>query len=111
MMNLYAALLAKALGGSGGGGGALVVQMDANTNTLNKTWQEITDALSAGTIVVAVATYEFEDEIDITQTLFTASVWLDPSSYSLDGVSVQGGNVAGVRFIADTANDYPVLDM
>lgn len=39
-------------GGGSSGGGVLVVRADDDTGALNKTWQEIHDALSNGTIVV-----------------------------------------------------------
>lgn len=38
--------------GGSSGGGVLVVRADDDTGALNKTWQEIHDALSNGTIVV-----------------------------------------------------------
>lgn len=46
--------------GGGGGGGSLVVNWDADSDTLDKSWQEIHDAMEAGQNVTVVGDESYE---------------------------------------------------
>ena len=88
-------MIAKAFGGGGGGGGgALVVTSDGTA--LDKTWQEIHDALpmvwvlndgAYGPVVIA---YELSDQ-------FWVGVWDYMTSEA-------------VMYVASSTDGYPVLD-
>lgn len=70
-------------GGSGGGGGAMVVHTvyDAGITSLDKTWQEIYDALASGTPCIIV--YEnAEDEI-ANQAYLTKAELYDEGVYNV----------------------------
>ena len=89
--------LIKALGGNGGGsgGGVLVVNgtKSGSTITLDKTWQEITDA----DVVVIVW-----EEFDLSVREFVASTNFDDKSESYE-VTV----LPNVTYTASSANGYP----
>lgn len=83
-------------GGSGGGGG-LVVHMvgdDPIRPNLDKTWQEIHDALVAGRYVLVSEQYENE----VTQKQIT-TVGIDGADYCV--------YVGSLTFKADSADGYP----
>lgn len=83
-------------GGSGGGGG-LVVHMvgdDPTRPNLDKTWQEIHDALVAGRYVLVSEQYENE----VTQKQIT-TVGIDGADYCV--------YVGSLTFKADSADGYP----
>lgn len=86
-------------GGNGGGGGSLVVHIVGDSPTslaLDKTWQEIYDALAAGRYVLGLDQYEggvTQHQIDNAE--------IDGADYC---VSV--GNYPSA-FKADSADGYP----
>ena len=95
MMNLYAALLAKALGGSGGGGGSDVLNIGTNPDTggLLKTWQEIYNAYSNGTICLV----PFNDSLELVMSMVSQE-----NRYMV--MTLNG------TWIASNAADYPSPD-
>lgn len=95
--------LAKGLGGNGGGGssgGVLVVHAsDDDTPVLDKTWQEIKDAIDGGSVVMAITA-----DNDVT---YLATV---PAQYGEDTFVVSfiiSGTTDTNVYIASSANGYP----
>ena len=91
--------LAKGLGGSGGGssgGGVLVVHNVEGT--LDKTWQEIHDAMAAGQIPVV----GYVDGNDAGITIIGWASFLK-GTYALYGLD------NSLLYSASSANDYPVF--
>lgn len=87
-------------GGSGGSGSCdCTMIVTENEETLDKTWQEIYDAIAAGKRVVLVQTSD-------SVTTKAAQVFLDQASIFVDMYIVSGGNTV---FRATTATGYPVL--
>jgi hypothetical protein len=96
--------LIKAFGGGSGGGssggGVLVLHEDEN-GTLDKTWQEIHDALGAGTLVTVV----YVDGNDAFCTIIGATSNVN-NVYGL----YQAGYGPGANdpiYTASSANSYP----
>lgn len=92
--------LAKAFGGGGGssGGGVLVVHQDEN-GVLDKTWQEIHDA------VLSVLVINQGYAVFICHCMFIsghAPVWLVTYA-NID----QEGTVSASNYIANSADGYP----
>lgn len=58
-------------GGGGGGGGVLIIGMteEGGTLTLDKTWQEIYDHMSAGGIATVVIVSTLEDEPSVSHMI------------------------------------------
>lgn len=89
------------------GGGALIVGSEYDDNeskyTLNKTWQEIYNAVSQGIVAVIV----YETPIDgYAQALPVLGAYqLAPTQY---GVSVSLGDAMG-EYTADQASGYPSM--
>lgn len=98
--------LIKAFGGSGGGsssGGVLVVTetYDGNHSTLNKTWQEIHDAVVGGQMVV----FQFTNDDGIFWN-YLSSVESVSGYYAVNVFN--SGSLANVNYGTDSANGYPV---
>lgn len=95
--------LAKAFGGGGGGssgGGVFLVHAsDDDTPVLDKTWQEISDAYTGGSVVICVGMYG-----DLGY-LSSVPVKLEDSEYSVAFF----GNQFFEQYIASSANGYPVM--
>jgi hypothetical protein len=93
--------LIKAFGGGGGGssgGGVLVVHAsDDDTPVLDKTWQEISDAYTGGTVVICVGGYG-----DLGY-LSSVPVYLEDVGYSVAFF----GNQFFEQYIASSASGYP----
>ena len=94
--------LIKAFGGSSGGGGGggsavLVVSAD-NTYTLDKTWAEINNSVSA--------------VMQINGTVYYLANVLSDPNYEVQFISFApyDGDIAVSSFVADSENDYPVYD-
>lgn len=90
--------------GGGAGGGVLVATMDEATGALDKTWQEIYDAMNSSVLCVSRSKTENDAE-GFTSIAFNIiqDVVLQEGSYSLHLSD-------GTPFIASTANDYPVMN-
>ena len=94
--------------GGGSGGGVLVVHIDEEYSALDKTWQEIHDALAQGTSCVTLYT---EDDDNVVQGLI-ASVAADESEYVVVFADIaMGGTITYYQSTATSADGYPVLDM
>ena len=93
---------AKATPSGGGGGGAFVITAteEDDVTTLDKTWQEIFDAVSDGQIAVI----DFIGEATAFRAFVTA-VEEDGSYY----VTALGGD-HNLIYTAETADGYPILD-
>ena len=97
-----------AAGGGSGGGGVLVVGLDMTTYALDKTWQEIYDAMAAGQI--AVIGYAMETGDALISGLYTVVQANGQSgSYSVATLSLDINEVAVATFAASSADGYPVL--
>lgn len=81
-------------------GGLVVTGIDPvyQSGTLNKTWQEIFDAVSSGRFVVAADTFEYEGKT------YSYAYPLEGLSYSPDGYIVKFDNTA---FKCESADDFP----
>lgn len=99
----YLDAIAQNKGGGGGDDGIFVVGQDVNTGALDKTWQEIADALSAGKRVIAVA---MQSAMTV-QMLFMFSIVLE-GAYGLVAITASPAGVLGVSFTATSADGYPV---
>ena len=85
-------------GGGGTGGGVLVVTVDPQTETLDKTWQEIVDAsfpvfriqIGSYTVIYYFVGYEYDDY-----------------GYYLDLMDIRTQTTH--NFVAESADGYPVI--
>lgn len=82
-------------------GKMLVVSLNNETGALNKTWQEIYDALIAGHIVTMIEHEESEGSVTANLT-FINSAGNQPGRFYISIGSDDGAE-------ASSANDYPVL--
>lgn len=90
----------------GGGGGSsdsgifyVNIEPDGEGGRLNKTWQEIYDAVASGKLVVLVST---EQDLITGIDVFTISMVQMIYAYTIE--------ISGAQFIAATADDYPHTD-
>ena len=98
--------------GGGGGSGVLVVTgtWEGEIETLNKTWQEIHDAVEAGTMVIYQMVYD--SYIDLGYLMIVSE---GNSSGQLQlpwivSFLLQGEELTVVDFDASSASDYPAHD-
>ena len=86
-------------GGSGGGGGnnVLIANYDNDTGALDKTWQQIYDALNSGT--PAFIKGNNDGEVFMLNIKGANST---PDYYVAD--------ITEATYVAESANDYPVAD-
>ena len=87
-------------GSGGGGGGSLVIH--TVSGTLDKTWQEIYDALEAGVRCIVM----YGDEGKVGQTIIQEAYWYDDNDYRIypfgDG---------STYYVATSASGYPERNM
>ena len=97
----YLAQIAEGGGGGGGGGSssALIVNEDNDTYTLDKTWQEIYDAVMSNRVCFIGSSSDAENWGDL---YLLVNIQWSEGSYS-----VSNGNAT---YYADSPNDYPVSD-
>ena len=113
-MNIgVAAALAKALGGGGsspsGGGGGLVVTFDTDHFVLDKTWQEIYDAASAGRSVVMVATgFGVMYLVDCEEPQAPGDSYYVAFAYANANVV---GELSCAKYTCAEATDYPAASI
>ena len=93
--------LIKAFGGGGGGssgGGVLVVHAtgEDDARTLDKTWQQIHDALLSGGAVIALS----DQNVEIIRSVAYSNIG---SSYYVETGSGEG-------FVTAEADGYPVVE-
>lgn len=84
--------------GESGGSGVLVVHVD-NNYTMDKTWQEITDALNAGMVVTSPSIGTFS---------FIARTWVSGSVYMLSLMYASDSGLQSESYETDSANGNPV---
>lgn len=104
--------IAKALGGGEGGvgGGSFVIHMNETTTDnstkyeLDKTWQEISDAIEAGMYCCIVGYNPVADDSDemVPDQLAISGVRIEEGSYGLSNLNRLPSN-----FSADTKDGYP----
>lgn len=94
-------------GGGGTGGGVLIVNMDEDTFTLDKTWQEITNALGAGTVLI-VPYPETQERPGATIDIITST---SKGDYE-EGVYYVWRNFQhqDTWCLTDSADGYPIMD-
>lgn len=83
--------------GESGGSGVLVVHVD-NNYTMDKTWQEITDALNAGMVVTVPGLNAFS---------FVARTWVS-GTYMISLMYASDSGLQSQSFETDSANGNPV---
>lgn len=108
-MDLFDIAVAKKLaGGSGGGGGGssdtLLIHYNKETYTLDKTWQEIHNALANGSIAVIDDWYGnhaivVANALDDGEGEYSVSVY---TNYETADIII--------LFYCESASDYPIFD-
>lgn len=92
------------IGNGGGAGGTYIIHLV--NNALDKTWQEIYDALHKGKICVI-----YEDLVDVSCTYITSIFSISGTGahdgFFIDGITTTYGEVSGAEYKATTANDFP----
>lgn len=84
-------------GGGSSGGGVLVVNLNMETQTLDKTWKEIHDAMLSGGAVIQIQ-YDGEDE-----TLVGAVI----GAYFARDYLIKTGGLSNAEYHASSASAYP----
>ena len=95
-------------GGSGGGG--LVVTDTAGT--LDKTWQEIHDAMLNGIVMVNVVSVDGNEETLKTYIFISTLIGTDKGGnpyYMASAIGFAGENAVGRDYTTNSASGYPVL--
>ena len=98
--------IVDAIGGGGGGGAFVVHTTDEMPPALDKTWQEVFNALAQGSFVSILFTEDDEYGEEATQTRIKSAIKYDANSY---GVVLDDGN--NTDYIATSTDGYPVLNM
>lgn len=99
--------LASIAANTASGGGGLIINEDADTHMLDKTWQEIYDAVSTGgAAVIFSVTDTSVDYMPVSHIDFDAS----DDYYAIAAGHMDGYNIAAYNYIATSASGYPVLD-
>ena len=108
MMDMYSLLMG---GGSGGGGGGSDIVVVHDNGALDKTWQEIHDAMASGKIIISVFEEETEEESIVSMGVFTGA---EPfaGEYICFAIATSIGSdtpeTTVWRYATDNANGYPV---
>lgn len=84
-------------------GGTLIVHI-GKTGILDKTWQEISDAVEAGNIAMVYDDSDIDCSIEYLGGLFS-----DDGNYGAAFVDFGSGSVNVKLFVADSADGYPVF--
>lgn len=91
--------------GSGGGGGVLVVGIDMQTMTLDKTWQEIYDA---SCVVLHTPT---NPSTGLSERYYLSDIGTGENVYILTFARFSNETLSFLYFAASAPNEYPALDM
>lgn len=91
-------------GGGGGGGGAFIVHASGSPETLDKTWQEIANAMTTSVIVHAI------ENSGETSFAYCTSVGDDLEGGNEHYVSFMSASGQEVFYICATAADYPIIE-
>lgn len=93
-------------GGSGGGGSEAIIIHDGDgAGILDKTWQEISDAVEAGSVAMLYNGSDIDRSIGYLSGLFS-----DDGDYGVGFVDYATGSARTMLFVADSADGYPVID-
>ena len=103
-MDMLSYIMGAKSGGGGGGGTYLPVMYITfdGEHVCNKTWQEIHDAIAAGTMVVSVIT----PTENMTEFLIAAYTDIDQGDYA---VVFYGDGGLQLGAYAESADGYPVI--
>lgn len=96
---------AWAAASGGGSSGTMAVHID-QTGTLDKTWQEIFDAMANGTAAYIV----YATESEVQYQWFVISAVNDDGVYFLDVFDFNLGSAGDSAFATDSADGYPVYN-
>ena len=99
-------------GGGGSGSSGTMVVHDVE-GILDKTWQEIYDAFSSGTLVLLFTSFKDEEQDSTTLLIlfYTNLETIDHTTCILQFTALDpNGGTYGLRYYADSADGYPVLD-
>ena len=91
-------------GGGSSGGGVLVVHIDEEYTTLDKTWQEIHDALAHG--IPCVTVYTDDDDVEQGQ-IVSVSASAGTGQHIVNALSAQGTTPVVVKWTVTSADGYP----
>lgn len=96
-------------GGSGGGGSesnVLIVNLNAETMGLDKTWQEINDA------DIAVIIHEYsDDELYSKSKAYVTATMPSERGYMVYATTSSASSAMILTLVAEIADGYPVMDM
>ena len=98
--------IAEGGGGGGGGGSSSALVVHEVDGTLDKTWQEIYDAMANGTIVIVI--YEGVD--NVAHNIAVSILHVEGSDYMVTCVCADNNGVYTSPYVAESANGYPVYD-
>ena len=99
----------NAQGGGGGGGMTVVIDFDADTTAMDKTWGEIFDAISHGTVVQFLGkTVNDEDYVGYFGNGLSYIEQRGESYYVIAIKDVESNSL--FTFSTTTTNGYPVLN-
>lgn len=105
--------LIKALSGGGGSGGGALVVHDVD-GTLDKTWQEIHDAMLNGIVMVNVVDADGNEETLNTYIFSGTLIGADKGGnpyYSADAIGFAGEIPVGREYSTNSASGYPTLSV
>lgn len=91
---------------SAGGGGAFIVNMDAQTLALNKTWQEICDAMANGQPTYILGVNPMGAVCTPVLLAFNTG-----AGYSIVGAGSDAQTITVALYTAASADDYPVAQL
>lgn len=86
-------------------GGVLVVHIDEEYTTLDKTWQEIHDALAQG--IPCVTVFTENNDVEQGQIVFVSA---SAGIYYVYALSVQGTTPVALNWTATSAGGYPTYN-
>ena len=95
------------IGGGGGSDGALIVHEDEN-GVLDKTWQEISDALKNSTVAIVFESPNIVSQTNVFMTGVLRNVATGNTDYSVH--TFDPAESSKVRYVTNSADDYPVMD-
>ena len=81
-------------------GGALIVHLDETEGALDKTWQQIHDAVGSRVVFVSIT----DDDDDVSLELVQEVVIGRDNKYYV----MTSKGVSGTEYVADSADGYPV---
>jgi len=89
----------------GGGAGGIMI-INNTDSTLDKTWQEIYDAMSAGVLCYISSSNGTTEHCAMDCVAIAEH---DGPDYIVSSITISSGEVSVKLFITSSANDHPVL--